>query len=135
MIDDPVSLAARRGNRSDVFFQHLAAAGSFQALIEHCLPRRHLDGDVSTISNHDDRAAFVCALSALCVAASDFVAVGDNDGWIILPPRSFIRPAQWSLLQINALEEGEGSRHMFAQWAPPDHPCSLLSCLYYFLFG
>lgn len=112
MIDDPVSLTARRGNRSDVFFQHLAAVGGLQVLIEHCLPDRHLDGDVSAITNHDDRAAFVCALSALCVAAGDFVAVGDHDGWIILPPRSFIRPAQWSLLQINAQDEGEGSLHI-----------------------
>jgi hypothetical protein len=54
----------------------------------------------------------ICALSALCVATGDFVAVGDEDGWIILPPKLFIRPAQWSLLKMNASEEVAGSLHI-----------------------
>ena len=37
--------------------------------------------------NHDQRAAFVCALAALCVTKGKYVAVGDTeDGHIILPP-------------------------------------------------
>ena len=61
--------------------------------------------DLVEMKLHDDRAAFVCALTAVCVAAGDFVAVGDDDGWIVLPPRRFIQPAQWSLLVANANEE------------------------------
>ncbi len=39
------------------------------------------------IADHDERAALVCALTALCVAAGRFVAAGSpKDGWIILPP-------------------------------------------------
>ena len=32
------------------------------------------------VTNHDDRAALICALTALCVAAGDYTAVGDTDG-------------------------------------------------------
>lgn len=106
MIAEPERLAARRGDRSDTFFSHLAGEGILGKLIEHCLPRRILAQDIASIVNHDDRAALVCAITALCVATGDFVAVGDADGWIILPPRRFIRAAQWQLLQLNAEEEG-----------------------------
>ncbi|NRG16893.1 hypothetical protein HPQ64_04225 [Rhizobiales bacterium] len=113
MISDPRALAARRGDRSDTFFQHLAVSGGLESLIEHCLPGRHLATDPSGIFNHDDRAAFVCALTALSVAAGDFVAVGDHiDGWVILPPRQFIQPAQWDLLSQNANGEAAGALHI-----------------------
>lgn len=43
--------------------------------------------DLRTITDHDERAAFVCALTAVCIAGSTYVAVGDPmDGDIILPP-------------------------------------------------
>jgi Protein of unknown function (DUF429) len=112
MIEDPARLAARRGDRSDTFFQHLAAVGILRSLIQHSLPGRQLAHDLTSVVNHDDRAAFICALSALCVAMGDFVAAGDDDGWIILPPRRFIQAEQWSLLNINAREERAGSLHV-----------------------
>lgn len=112
MIDDPTHLAARRGDRSDTFFQHLAATGGFHTLLEHILPGRKCALDPKTVTNHDDRAALVCALTALCVAAGQFVAVGDDDGWIVLPPREFIRSPQWELLAANASEEPAGALHV-----------------------
>ena len=112
MIKDPQHLIVRRADRSDTFFQHLAAAGVLNSLIEHCLPGRRLALDLSSVVNHDDRAALVCALSALSVATGDFVAVGDDDGWIILPPRRFIQPVQWTLLNDNAREERKGVLHV-----------------------
>lgn len=112
MIEEPARLAARRGNRSDIFFQHLAATGVLRALVEHCLPDRELAHDFNSIVNHDDRAAVVCSLTALCVATGDFVATGDDDGWIILPPRCFIQSTQWLLLVANAAEEKEGTLHV-----------------------
>lgn len=111
MIDDPIRLAARRGDRSDTFFQHLASNGGFDALLERLLPGRTLTRDPMTVTNHDDRAALVCALTALCVAADQFVAVGDGDGWIILPPRELIQPTQWDLLAANASEEPSSALH------------------------
>lgn len=112
MIENPKQVAAHRRNRSDVFFQHLATTGGLQALIQHLLPGRSLALDPTSVVNHDDRAALVCALSALSVAAADFVAVGDDDGWIILPPRQFIQSRQWSLLSTNAREEKPGALHI-----------------------
>jgi hypothetical protein len=38
MIQEMAHLGARRGDRSDTFFQHLATIGALQALIAHCLP-------------------------------------------------------------------------------------------------
>ncbi|MDX1217396.1 DUF429 domain-containing protein [Sinorhizobium medicae] len=112
MIENPVHLAARRGDRSDTFFQHLANVGILRSLIEHSVPGRQIANDLSRIVNHDDRAAFICALSALCIATGDFVAVGDDDGWIVLPPRRFIQPAQWALLELNAGEEAGETLHI-----------------------
>ena len=62
MIQEPARLAARRGNRSDIFFQYLAATGILRTLIEHCIPGRRMARDLSSVVNHDDRAALVCAL-------------------------------------------------------------------------
>jgi hypothetical protein len=112
MIESPEHLIVSRNDRSDIFFQHLADTGVLHALIEYCLPGRELAHDLSRIVNHDDRAAFVCALSALCVATGDFVAVGDHDGWIILPPQRFIQSEQWSLLDANAREEVGAALHI-----------------------
>jgi hypothetical protein len=112
MIKDPQHLSVRRGDRSDIFFEHLASAGVVDALIEHCLPGRRVVLDLNLVVNHDDRAALVCALTALSVATGDFVAVGDDDGWIILPPRRFIQSLQWTLLNDNAREERTGSLHV-----------------------
>jgi hypothetical protein len=112
MIEDPKQVAARRGDRSDTFFKHLATTGVLQALIQHLLPGRCLASNPNTVVNHDDRAALICAISALSVAAADFVAVGDDDGWIILPPRKFIQSLQWLLLSDNARAEKPGILHV-----------------------
>lgn len=42
------------------------------------------------ITDHEEIAALVCALTALCVVAGRYTAVGSpTDGYIILPPTSF----------------------------------------------
>jgi hypothetical protein len=106
MIDDPAALAGVRADRSDRFFLHLAERGSTRSLIDYCLPGRRLERQISDVRNHDDRAALVCALTALVVAKGEFVAVGDDvDGWMILPPRHFIQTLYWDLLMKNASEE------------------------------
>jgi predicted RNase H-like nuclease len=95
MIRDPKSVITRRGNRSDVYYQHLASTGRLTDMLDRFLPDRGLEAAFQSVTNHDDRAALVCALSALCVAAGEFVAVGDADGWIILPPSDLI--ADWAV--------------------------------------
>ena len=63
-----------------------------------------------SVKNDDDRMALVCALTALAVAAGDYVAVGEErQGWIILPPKAFVQA--WALrhFEDNAAAEQEGS--------------------------
>ena len=102
MIAEPQLLEAQRGNRSDTFYVHLAKTGVLTRLISDLLPNRRLVDIFEAVTNHDDRAAVVCALTSLCVAASRYSSVGDRQGWIILPPRDFIQPWAWSLLVENA---------------------------------
>lgn len=83
-----------RQRRSDRYYEALTANGTLRRLLAHHLPGRHLVPDLAEVRNHDQRAALVCAISALGVARRDYLAVGDVDGWIILPPCSFI--ARWA---------------------------------------
>jgi hypothetical protein len=102
MIAEPQLFAAQRGNRSDIFYVHLAGTGVLTRLICDLLPNRRLVDIFEAVTNHDDRAAVVCALTSLCVAARRYSSVGDQQGWIILPPKDFIQPWAWSLLIENA---------------------------------
>lgn len=111
MLADPVTITARRGDRSDTFFKYLHASGIMQSLLEYLLPGRAVVVPLSGVMNHDDRAALVCAFTALAVAAGDFTAVGDADGWIVLPPRRFVQDWAWTDLEINAREEQPGCLH------------------------
>jgi hypothetical protein len=105
MIDNPSTLVARRHNRSDRFFLRWCERSTFDRLIGHLLPHRSLAQRPAALTNHDERAAFVCALTALCVAANDFTAVGDHDGWIILPPYALLQPWAQEDLAANAAAE------------------------------
>jgi hypothetical protein len=73
--------------------------------LQHILPGRTVRGALEAVTNHDDRAALVCAITALCIAANNFTAVGDDDGWIILPPWKFIRSWARKALEANESEE------------------------------
>ena len=108
MLADPSALAASRADRSDVFFRHLVEGGALEGLLAHLLPGRGLALPLNGVTDHDDRAALVCALTALCVAAGNYAAVGDVDGWIVLPPRSFVADWAWADLEANAREEASG---------------------------
>lgn len=108
MIDDPSILSVKRNNRSDRYFMYLTSAGILDNLLQYLLPERVADKSFYSVTNHDDRAAVVCALTALAVAADDFTAVGDVDGWIILPPRRFIREWAWAALEASAGKELRG---------------------------
>ena len=94
LIDDPESLR-RPKQRSDRYFRYLAEEGALGRILVDLLPDRGLAQDPKAVTNHDDRAAFACAMSALCVAQGRYTAVGDSDdGWIILPPSDQI--AHWA---------------------------------------
>ena len=61
-------------------------------LLESLVPRRAIEGELC-LDDHEEIASFVCALTALSVAANRFVAVGSAcGGYIVLPPH-----ATWGL--------------------------------------
>ena len=100
LLPDPIAVPVRRGNRSDVYFVYVAANGILDRLLTHLLPCRHRKVEWEAVTNHDDRAALICALTALSVAAQDYTAVGCGLGWIILPPRSLL--PSWAMDDLNA---------------------------------
>jgi hypothetical protein len=108
LLADPAAVAARRADRSDTFYCHLTQDGTLANLLKTLLPNRLLSVPLDSVTNHDDRAALICALTALCVAAGEFTAVGDADGWIVLPPRCFVREWAWQDLASNAENEVPG---------------------------
>jgi hypothetical protein len=80
----------------------LLAAAFDGPLRRGLLPGRAVATGWASVTNHDDRAALVCALTALGVASGNYVAVGDDDGWIVLPPRALVRNWSWADLMANA---------------------------------
>lgn len=77
-----------RGEKSDVYWNIAVRKGYLKKLIEHLIPRCCFDNQrLEVITDHDHRAAFVCALAAMCVAKNKYVAAGDDiDGDFIMPP-------------------------------------------------
>ena len=56
-------------------------------LITTVLPKHKLNFEIISIKDHDEIAAFICALTALCSIANQSVALGDSElGYIVLPP-------------------------------------------------
>ena len=88
MLSEPAIAQITLGRgKSDRLWKCLIKQRFPSNLIEVLSRQTHPDTSVNSITNHDHRAAFVCALTALCVAKRKYVAVGDlEDGYIILPP-------------------------------------------------
>lgn len=108
LLADPLSVAVLRANRSDRYFDHLAQSGRIGALLSALLPGRTPSRSPKGVVNHDDRSALICAITALGVAAGDYCAVGDADGWIFLPPLRFIAPWAQALLRANEAPDFTG---------------------------
>ena len=122
MIERPEETADRPRAKSDRYYGHLTKEQHLDRLLESLLPGRRLARNLSTITNHDDRAAMVCALTALCVAVGDFAAVGDStDGWIVLPPKRKFAAWAWKAVSRNAERDNEeGARGEFRFQSPTD---------------
>lgn len=77
-------------------------------VLAHLLPRRHLQNELRSIADHEQRAGVICALTALSVAMREYVCVGDSeDGDIVLPPRAMwgagVRaPGAWLEAELRA---------------------------------
>jgi hypothetical protein len=99
--------------RSDSYFEILTQGsddGRLGALLRGLLPGKTVGTGLSGHKNHDDRAAIVCALTALCVVARRYVAVGNDDGFIVLPPRKDealpgLKDWAWTLIDRNVADD------------------------------
>lgn len=79
-----------RGKASDLFFAYAAARGVLSRMIADLLPERTCFEHPFRITDHDERAAFSCALTALFVVAGQFVMAGDpQDGSICIAPTKY----------------------------------------------
>lgn len=79
---------ARSRKWTDTLFP--IVVGRLRQLVEHLLPGREILGSWDVV-DHEEIAGLTCAITALCVSAGQFTAVGaDDDGWIILPPKAFM---------------------------------------------
>lgn len=99
MLEGPDCPKVQRGNRSDVYFEMLTAQGRLAGLMAQLLPGRRGIQGFADVRNHDDRAGLICAMTALGIAAGCYVAVGDEEGVIILPPASAMAPWAREALQ------------------------------------
>jgi len=95
-----------RGEKSDEFFLLCNNHGVFRALEEHL---NWEDGDFwnafPITSHHDDRAALVCAVTAVCAHQGNYVAVGDMaGGYFFLPPWPLWE--QWAKDALNVERQG-----------------------------
>ena len=120
MVEDPESLRTS-GKRSDQYFAHLARDGRLDRVLEWLLPGRRASRSTATVKDHDERAALICALTALCVVAGEFTAVGDDrNGWIILPPRRQFADWAWAGLRENVGRETYGGKLQIISGGLPD---------------
>ena len=87
LADRPV---LRRGRKFDWLYDAWVESGLTQRLLaELGISHPTLVSRLSRTSNHDERAALICLLTALCVASGRFVKVGDpKTGWFFLPPEA-----------------------------------------------
>lgn len=81
-----------RRQKSNRYWEIAVRNRYLHGLIEHLAAGRKLEGNLNRIKNRDHRAAFVCALSAMCVSNATYIAVGSPYcGDIFLPPREVWR--------------------------------------------
>ncbi len=76
-----------RGKKFDCFWETAAARLVLEYLVQHLAPRTVFYNPIGGIKDHEHRAAFICALTAMCITRNQYVAVGNHaNGQIILPP-------------------------------------------------
>lgn len=88
-----------------------------EGLLRWLLPCRELQSSLD-VENHEEIAGFTCAITALCIAARRFVAVGSpGDGFIILPPSDL-----WGKRIENAVPWGKVELHRNLETVARDFP-------------
>ena len=88
----------RRGKKFDWLYDRWCERRLFRALA----PDAAFAAYCEATTDHEERAALVCALTALCLAAGRSAAVGDaRGGWFFLPHLDFWEPWSRAALEQN----------------------------------
>ena len=92
--DDAFNGLRLKRNASDVFWMiAVDMEPHLHELIKSLAPGRRLKTPLESVTDHDHRAALLCALAVLCADQNRYVLSGDPiDGDIILPPHEFWGP-------------------------------------------
>ena len=81
------SVRPPRRKVSDYFWGIAVKEGYLPRLVDSLAPGKAIDQPLESVTDHDHRAALICALTAFCVWRNRYVAVGDPIyGDFILPP-------------------------------------------------
>jgi len=123
--------------KSDIFYEwllgpdapcrHLPDKNRFEGLINRLLPNRTIESTTGDVTDHEHRAAVVCALTALCVATRNYVGIGDTrNGYIILPPsvevsEAGLQPWAMSMIRANAKKSRNWQRDDLSHFPPAPH--------------
>lgn len=84
---DELDLPDVHRDASDRYWEQLAVSSGLERALARLLPGFRFATKPANITDHDERAAAVCALRAVSVATASGVGVGDpEDGDIFLPP-------------------------------------------------
>lgn len=84
-------LKAPRGGKSDAYWERCLRRGILQHLVRSTFWPT-LAAELTRISNHDERASLVCAITARLGPRGSAVGGPDGHGAIMLPPRRYLRP-------------------------------------------
>jgi len=114
-----VELGPLRRKASDRFWEVAMRECYFERLLNLLVPGVKHEQQFADVTDHDHRAALVCALSAMTVCLGPYVACGDPvDGDIVLPPREAwgmgenCAPWAWEALERNlAMVRANGGGH------------------------
>ncbi|MFC1559062.1 DUF429 domain-containing protein [Gemmatimonadota bacterium] len=91
MLNEGLYLLAKdlvRGEKSDWLYEMCVQIDQFHNLLDHLdLEDARFQNSINSTTDHDERAALVCCLTALCVTSGGYVAVGEpKNGYFFLPP-------------------------------------------------
>lgn len=91
----------RRGIKSDVFWRHCVEQKQLASLIGFLFKKNAgaIHEAAAALDNHDERAAFVCAMTACGAHRNVNSLIGNGkDGSIALPPKEFIQKWAWDAI-------------------------------------
>jgi hypothetical protein len=120
--DSAYTGSIRRGVKSDVFWNYCVVKSDFmRRLLKNLFPSAvdRIFLGCRKLEDHDERAAFICALTARSTyLGTGFLVDGGWDGAISLPPEKFLQPWAKTILQLRCADRRTTDEHVSAYAQP-----------------